>query len=71
MRNPYFGRLLTAMVTPFYEDGVNLAAAGELAEWLLAHGSDGLVVEGSTGEAAALTKEEKVSILKEVVNKVK
>lgn len=71
MQNPYFGRLLTAMVTPFYEDGVNLAAAGELAEWLLAHGSDGLVVEGSTGEAAALTKEEKVAILKEVVNKVR
>ncbi|MCQ2362571.1 MAG: 4-hydroxy-tetrahydrodipicolinate synthase, partial [Acidaminococcaceae bacterium] len=71
MRNPYFGRLLTAMVTPFNDDGVDLTATGELAEWLLEHGSDGLVVEGSTGEAAALTKEEKIAVLKEIVNKVR
>ena len=45
MTKPYFGRLLTAMVTPFNEDGsINYAAGADFAEWLLANGSDGLVV---------------------------
>ncbi len=71
MQNPYFGRLLTAMVTPFTEEGVNAPAAANLAEWLLEHDSDGLVVEGSTGEAAVMSIEEKVAVLKEVVNRVR
>ena len=46
MKKPYFGRLLTAMVTPFNADGsVNYAAGADFADWLLANGSDGLVVE--------------------------
>ena len=50
MKNPYFGRLLTAMVTPFNADGsVNYENAADLADWLIAHGSNGLVVAGSTG----------------------
>ena len=52
MKTPYFGRVLTAMITPFNPDGsVNLAATKALVEWWLDHGSDGLVVTGSTGEA--------------------
>ena len=56
MKNPYFGRLLTAMVTPFNADGsVNYEKAADLAEWLINNGSDGLVVAGSTGECGGKT----------------
>ena len=65
MAEAYFGRLLTAMVTPFNADGsVNCEAAADFAEWLLANGSDGLVVEGSTGEAATMFMDEKIAVLK-------
>ncbi len=72
MTNPYFGRLLTAMVTPFNEkDGsINCAAAADFAEWLINNGSDGLVVEGSTGEAATMNLEEKLAVLRAVVERV-
>ena len=71
MADAYFGRLLTAMVTPFDEDGsVNCEAAADFAEWLLANGSDGLVVEGSTGEAATMFMDEKIAVLKAVVERV-
>lgn len=47
-----FGRLLTAMVTPFGEDGsLDLDAAGRVASHLAAHGHDGIVVSGTTGES--------------------
>ena len=46
------GRVLTAMVTPFDDDGaVDYDAVGELARALIASGNDGLVVTGTTGEA--------------------
>ena len=71
MAEAYFGRLLTAMVTPFNEDSsVNCEAAADFAEWLLANGSDGLVVEGSTGEAATMFMDEKIEVLKAVVERV-
>lgn len=71
MAEAYFGRLLTAMVTPFNEDGsVNCEAAADFAEWLLENGSDGLVVEGSTGEAATMFMDEKIEVLKAVVERV-
>ena len=71
MAEAYFGRLLTAMVTPFNEDGsVNCEATADFAEWLLANGSDGLVVEGSTGEAATMFMDEKIEVLKAVVERV-
>src|SRR4051794_23979404 len=55
---PYQG-LLTAMVTPFRADGeVNDEAAVALGRYLLQHGSDGLVVAGTTGEGATLSDEE-------------
>ena len=48
MKKPYFGRLLTAMVTPFNADGsINYEAGADFADWLLVNGSDGLVVEGT------------------------
>ena len=71
MTKPYFGRLLTAMVTPFNEDGsINYAAGADFAEWLLANGSDGLVVEGSTGEAATMNMDEKVKFMETIVKRV-
>jgi 4-hydroxy-tetrahydrodipicolinate synthase len=58
-----FGRLLTAMVTPFDEDGgVDYDAAAALARWLCSHGTDGLVVAGTTGEGPVLSDDEKLEL---------
>lgn len=58
-----FGRVLTAMVTPFDADGaLDADGAAELARWLVAHGNDGLVLAGTTGEAPTLTVEEQVEL---------
>ena len=66
-----FGRVITAMVTPFHKDGsVNYAQAKKLARHLVESGSDGLVVAGTTGESPTLTKEEKVALFQAVVEEV-
>jgi 4-hydroxy-tetrahydrodipicolinate synthase len=58
-----FGPVLTAMVTPMDDEGaVDYAGVAKLASWLVAHGNDGLVVTGTTGEAATLTDEEQVEV---------
>ncbi|HEX4866277.1 MAG TPA: 4-hydroxy-tetrahydrodipicolinate synthase [Acidimicrobiales bacterium] len=58
-----FGRVLTAMVTPFDADGgFDPDGAAELARWLVAHGNDGLVVSGTTGEAPTLSDDEQVQL---------
>ena len=62
-----FGSVITAMATPFRDDfSLDLDRAQELASWLLDHGSDGLVVFGSTGEAATQTDDEKRDLLRAV-----
>jgi 4-hydroxy-tetrahydrodipicolinate synthase len=62
-----FGRLITAMVTPFKASGeVDLEQAQRLARALLASGSDGLVVCGTTGEAPTLTTEEELDLYRAV-----
>jgi 4-hydroxy-tetrahydrodipicolinate synthase len=54
-----FGRLVTAMVTPFAPDGqVDLDLAARLADHLVRHGSEGLVICGTTGESPTLSWEE-------------
>ncbi len=54
-----FGRLLTAMVTPFREDGaIDLDLAARLADHLVSSGSDGLVLCGTTGESPTLSWQE-------------
>jgi 4-hydroxy-tetrahydrodipicolinate synthase len=59
-----FGRVVTAMVTPFHErGGVNFDAAQQLAVYLQEHGSDGLVVAGTTGESATLTHTEHLDLI--------
>ncbi|WP_418305528.1 4-hydroxy-tetrahydrodipicolinate synthase [Phascolarctobacterium succinatutens] len=71
MKKPYFGRLLTAMVTPFNADGsINYEAGADFADWLLANGTDGLVVEGSTGEAATMDMDEKIKFMQTIVARV-
>lgn len=71
MKKPYFGRLLTAMVTPFNADGsINYEVGADFADWLLANGSDGLVVEGSTGEAATMDMDEKIKFMQTIVARV-
>lgn len=61
------GRLLTAMVTPFDSGGrVNYAQARRLAEALVASGSDGVVVAGTTGESPTLTHDEEERLFAEI-----
>jgi 4-hydroxy-tetrahydrodipicolinate synthase len=59
-----FGPVLTAMVTPFDADGkLDTDAAQNLAKWLVAHGNDGVVVAGTTGESPTLTPDEQVELI--------
>ncbi|MDK2823080.1 MAG: 4-hydroxy-tetrahydrodipicolinate synthase [Clostridia bacterium] len=62
-----FGRLLTAMVTPFNEKlEVDYKKAQELAQYLISRGNDGVVVAGTTGESPTLSKKEKVNLFKAI-----
>jgi 4-hydroxy-tetrahydrodipicolinate synthase len=61
------GRLLTAMITPFRQDGsLDLDAAQRLARQLCDDGSDGVVVAGTTGESPTLTDDEKLELVRAV-----
>ncbi len=61
------GRLLTAMVTPFTEQGdVDYSRARDLAKALLNSGSDGLVIGGTTGEAPSMSNDELIQLFAEV-----
>ena len=67
MQPARFGAVLTAMVTPFAPDGaLDVDAAVEVARWLAAHGSDGLVLAGTTGEGSVLTDEERRTLWRAV-----
>jgi 4-hydroxy-tetrahydrodipicolinate synthase len=70
---PYapFGRVLTAMVTPFTTDGaLDLDGAQRLAAHLVDAGNDGLVVNGTTGESPTTSDEEKDRLVRAVVEAV-
>ncbi len=70
LRRP-FGRVLTAMATPFAADGeLDLPAAQALAAHLVDHGHDGLVVAGTTGESPTLAEDEHDALLRAVVEAV-
>jgi 4-hydroxy-tetrahydrodipicolinate synthase len=65
------GEVLTAIVTPFGDDGaVDLEAFRELCDHLLENGSDGLVVTGTTGEAPTLTDDERLALYAAAVETV-
>lgn len=66
-----FGRVVTAMVTPFDADGhLDLDGARRLAQWLESNGNDGLVVAGTTGEAPVLTDRERLDLFAAVAEAV-
>ena len=65
------GRLLTAMITPFDEEGeIDYGQARKLAKGLINSGSDGLVIGGTTGESPSMSDEEKVRLFAEVKEEV-
>lgn len=71
MPTPRFGRLITAMVSPFTPDGeLDLPRAGELALRLLEQGSDALVVCGTTGESPTVFYDDKLRLFEAVLEAV-
>ena len=65
------GRIATAMVTPFQENGdIDFEAVERLIEHLLANGTDSIVVCGTTGESPTLSTEEKLQLIRFTVEKV-
>lgn len=70
-RARHFGRVMSAMATPFDGAGrLDLDAARDLARWLVAHGNDGLVVAATTGEASTLADDERRDLVRAVCEAV-
>ncbi|MCD8508900.1 MAG: 4-hydroxy-tetrahydrodipicolinate synthase [Bacillus sp. (in: Bacteria)] len=66
-----FGKLLTAMVTPFDQDGeIDFHGVKSLINYLIGNGTEGIVVAGTTGESPTLTLEEKTALIKFTVETV-
>ncbi|MGG0718777.1 4-hydroxy-tetrahydrodipicolinate synthase [Robertmurraya massiliosenegalensis] len=66
-----FGRVSTAMVTPFDNKGhIDFAKTTQLIQYLIENGTDSLVIAGTTGESPTLTKEEKIALFQHVVKVV-
>ena len=66
-----FGRVITAMITPFDQEGnVNYGGVSELSKYLVDHGSEGILAGGTTGEGATLSEEEKIKLYKTVIESV-
>jgi 4-hydroxy-tetrahydrodipicolinate synthase len=66
-KNPFIEGCHTALVTPFRDDAIDLAALARLVEWQIASGVDGLVAVGTTGEGTTLTMAEHVEVVAQVV----
>ena len=67
----HFGKLSTAMVTPFDKNGnIDFQKTSTLIDYLINHGTDSLVVAGTTGESPTLSNEEKIALLKHTVKEV-
>lgn len=67
-----FGEMITAMATPFFENGeINYKKAAELAVFLVDNGTDAIVVGGTTGESPTLAEEEKKELFSAIVVAVK
>lgn len=66
-----FGNVLTAMVTPFDANAaLDLDTAVAMAKWLVAHGNDGLVLAGTTGESPTITHDEQIELIAAVADAV-
>lgn len=71
MTQARFGEVITAMVTPFNQDlSLDLAGARRVARHLVEHGSDGLVLAGTTGESPTLSHDEKLALFEAVLEEV-
>jgi len=71
MAQPLFGRLITAMITPFDDNGgIDIARTEEFADRLVKGGTDSIVVCGTTGESPTVSYQQKIEIIKAVVNAV-
>ncbi|PLS16731.1 4-hydroxy-tetrahydrodipicolinate synthase [Bacillus sp. M6-12] len=67
----HFGRISTAMVTPFDKKGnIDFTKTTQLVNYLIENGSDSLVIAGTTGESPTLSTEEKLALLSHVVKVV-
>ncbi len=67
----HFGRISTAMVTPFDKKGhVDFAKTTQLINYLIENGTESLVIAGTTGESPTLSKEEKLALFDHVVKTV-
>ena len=67
----YFGRVSTAMVTPFDKNGhIDFDKTTQLVNYLIENGTESLVVAGTTGESPTLSKEEKLALFEHVVKVV-
>jgi 4-hydroxy-tetrahydrodipicolinate synthase len=71
MAQARYGEVITAMLTPFASDGsLDVKGARRLAAHLVDHGSDGLVLSGTTGESPTLSHDEKLALFENVVEEV-
>lgn len=62
---------IVAIVTPFHQDGsVNFSKLGELVDWQIQNGTDGIVALGTTGESATMTDEEDDAVCEYVLKRV-
>lgn len=62
---------IVAIVTPFHQDGsVNFSKLGELVDWQIQNGTDGIVALGTTGESATMTDEEDDAVCEYVIKRV-
>ena len=69
--NPRFGRVITAMITPFNSDGsLDVQGAGDLAQWLAEQGNNALVLAGTTGESPTITQDEQIQLVEAVAQAV-
>src|SRR5699024_10769825 len=72
VRKMNFGQVITAMVTPFNEEGnIDFPATKNLLDHLANNGTDAVVVAGTTGESPTLSTEEKIQLFEFVVNEAK
>ena len=70
MKNRLFTGSGVAIVTPFNEDGVDFEAFGRLIEYQVEHGTDAIIVCGTTGESATMPDYEHISVVEYCVKKV-
>lgn len=63
-----FGKVITAMVTPFdYKGNIDFAKTTQLVDYLIENGTDSIIVSGTTGESPTLSTEEKLALFQHVV----